>query len=304
MRITNNMLSSKTLENLNGAMERLSKLQAQITSGHIITTPSDDPVGAAAAIEFKTTIGQLEQYARNLDSASSWLDASDSAMASVSNVLHRARELAIQGANDSTSNVDKAAIANEVSQLIDQAVSVGNSTYAGQYVFSGSNVNTPPFALVGNPPTSYTYSGDAKEIRRLFNNQSGQADPTGLPPCIVVNTPGDATFGPILTSLIALRNALTGGSSSAVGATVTGLDQALDSVISARAQAGARMNRIADEKIRLDSLKTNVTGLLSQVQDVDMTEAITRFAQQQNVYQTALAAGAKVMQPSLLDYLK
>ncbi len=294
MRITNSMLAGTTLRNLNITVERLDKLQDQLTSGQKIGAPSDDPIGTAASLEFRTTLGELEQYVKNAEAATSWLDATDAALDTITQVLQRARDLGTQGASDTTALSDKQAMANEVSQLIDQAIALGNSKYAGQSLFAGVKVNTTPFSAVGNPPASVTYSGDSVAIARQINSRSS----------VTVNIPGDTALGQVFSAVIALRDALTSGSSTSVSSTLADVDSAMDSVISVRSQVGARMNRVGSEKERLESLKLNIAGLLSKVQDVDMTEAISAFAVQQNVYQAALAAGAKAILPSLLDYLK
>lgn len=294
MRITNNMLANTTLRNLNTVMESLDRLHDQLTSGQRISSPSDDPIGTAAALEFRSNVAEIEQYLRNVDAAVSWLGATDAALDSLGGVLQRARQLAVQGASDTVGLGDKQAMANEVSQLIEQAIALGNSTYNGQFIFAGSKVNTTPFSAVGSPPTSVTYGGNSGSIIREINNQSS----------VTVNTPGDTTFGQVFAAMIALRDALNSGGTPAISGALPGIDQAMNSITSGRTQGGARVNRLAGETEILESLKVNIAGLLSRVQDVDMTEAITEFAVQQNVYQAALAAGAKAVQPSLLDYLK
>jgi flagellar hook-associated protein 3 FlgL len=108
----------------------------------------------------------------------------------------------------------------------------------------------------------------------------------------------------VFSTLIALRDDLNSGNSSAVSARIGDIDQAMQLVLSARGSIGAKVNRLSTQKNSLEDMKTNVTGLLSRIQDVDMVEAATEFATQQNIYKAALAAGAKAIQPSLLDFLR
>jgi len=294
MRITHNMLADTTLRNLNANMERLDRLQDELTSGRRISRPSDDPVGVVSAMGFRSVLAEIEQYERNVDAAQSWLEASDSSLNSVTSILQRVRELAVQGASDTTAISDKQAIAAEVARLTDQVVSAANSTYAGQYLFAGYKVNVAPFTPVGDPPTSIAYAGDSGEIERKIDRSSA----------IIVNTPGDAVFNQVFSTLIALRDDLNSGNSSAVSARIGDIDQAMQLVLSARGSIGAKVNRLSTQKNSLEDMKTNVTGLLSRIQDVDMVEAATEFATQQNIYKAALAAGAKAIQPSLLDFLR
>ncbi len=293
MRITHKMLTQTTLRNLNVNTERMEKLQERLTSGRRITAPSDDPIGAATAIEFRATLGELEQFIQNADSARSWLEASDSAMGTAIQALQRARELAVQGANDALGVTDRQSITREVSQLIDHLIGIGNSSYAGQYIFAGYRVNSAPFAWNATN-TAVIYSGDSGNIGRKVDTNS----------TVLVNVPGDTAFSQAFAALVSLRDDLATGSTAAVSARLGDIDGAIDTVLASRTEIGARVNRIEAQSERLESLRVNIAGLLSKVQDVDMTETITEFSVQQAVYQAALAAGAKAVQPSLLDYLR
>lgn len=287
------MLSDTTLRNLNVNVERLDKLQNQLTSGKRISAPSDDPIGAASAIEFRAILNQIEQYIKNADSSISWLGATDSALDSVGGMLQRARELAVQGATDSLTTADKQRIAIEVEQLLENTIQVANSTYGTHYLLAGFKTNAPPFSPVGNPPSSVIYSGDNGQIQRQIDKDAS----------VTVNVSG-SVLSQVFTTLISLRDALNIGEASAISAKLTDIDAAIDSIVAARSEVGARINRITDQKSRLESLVVNISDILSKTEDVDMTKAISDFALQQNVYKAALAAGAKAIQPSLMDYLR
>ncbi len=295
MRVTHRTLTETTLRNMNTNMERLSKLQDRLTSGQRISNPSDDPIGTSAAVEFRASLVELGQYIRNTDAASSWLDATDSTLGTLISTLQRARELAVSGGTGSLSTTDMQAVGNEVGQLLEQAVGLGNSTYAGQFLFGGFKVSSAPFTLNAGPPVTATYNGDSGVMQRNIDNSQST---------LTVNVPGDTTFNPAFTALIDLRQDLDSGNSASVSSRISDLDSAIDGLLVVRTQVGARANRCSEQKDRLESLKTNIAGLLSKVQDLDMSEAITQFAQQQSIYQASLAAGGKAIQPSLLDYLR
>ncbi len=293
MRITSNMLSDTALANLNLNMEKLDKLQNELTSGQRIIKPSDDPIGAAAAVEFKGTLSEIDQYIKNVDSGNSWLGATDSALSGIGDILQRARQLAVQGASDTLTNTDRQGMADEVEQLLESAIQTGNSTYSGQYLFAGFKTTTAPFSTMGNPPAFVTYAGDSGKIMRQIDNGAS----------VDINVTGDGALSQVFTTLINLRDALTSGDSSTVSARIADLDNSIDAVASARSAVGARMNRLDIQKNNLQNLKVNVTDLLSKTEDTDLTQAISDFALQQNVYKAALAASAKSIQPSLMDYL-
>lgn len=294
MKITHNMLADSTLRNINKILSRLDRLQNQLSTGQRISAPSDDPLSASAAVSYRAALGEIEQYIENVDTARSWLEATDSALGSITQVLQRARELAVQGASDALSLSDRQRIAAEVTELIDHTIAQANSGYAGQFLFSGFKVSTRPFTLASGPPDTVVYNGDNGQIRRQI--ESGSA--------IVVNVVGGSALSPVFSALIAVRDALNAGDAQAVSATLANIDGAIDSVLTTRSEVGAKINRLSGQAERLEDLKVSITGLLSKIQDVDMAEAITDFTMQQNVYQAALTAGAKAIQPSLLDYLR
>lgn len=294
MRITNRMLAQTTLRGLNANMEKLEKLESELTSGQKIGVPSDDPIGAAASLEFRASLDEIKQYLKNADSANAWLEATDSALDSVTQVLQRARELAVRGASDTATASDRQAIAAEVAQIMDHAINLANSTFADQYIFAGFRVNSAPFASQGDPPTAVSYNGDGGEITRQIDGRS----------LVAISVPGNEVFDKVFDALVGLRDDLNANNSTAISTRLADVDGALDSALAARSEVGARMNRVDSQKDRLESLRVNITSLLSKTQDVDMASAITDFAAQQNTYQAALAVGAKAIQPSLLDYLR
>ncbi len=291
MRITNSMLTDNTLRNLKDIMTRLNKLQDELGSGKQIKKPSDDPIAVASALEYRSEISGLDQHKLNNDAAKSWLSASDSALDSVDQVLSRARELAVQGANTTLSAQDRQASAAELDQLIDEAVSLGNSKYGDQYVFAGHKTTAPPVASDAGGPH---YNGDTGSITREI-----AAGTT-----MTINVTGDTVFPHVLGALKSLRDSLQSDNVPVVDSSITQIDQAMDTVLSKRASVGAKMNRLDMESSRLEDLRLSAKDLLSKAEDVDMTQAIVDLSSQQAVYNAALAAGARAIQPSLLSFLK
>src|SRR5437879_2377861 len=117
MRITLGMMAENSLRNIEVNQNRVQALQDQVTSGSRITRPSEDPIGAAHALSLQESLKQSLQYGRNIDQATSWLNATDSALGSVTDALHRARELAVQASNGTLTPSDRNAIQTEVTQL-------------------------------------------------------------------------------------------------------------------------------------------------------------------------------------------
>ncbi|MFN0073195.1 MAG: flagellar hook-associated protein FlgL [Chloroflexota bacterium] len=292
MRITNAMLVDTVLNNLNRNVNKLEKLQTQLTSGKRLSRPSDDPSEVGRALNLSSSMAAGAQHVRNMEAASDWLSTSESSLGATLELLQRVRELTVQSANDTVNAAQRTAIATEVSQLLDQMVAQGNSTLGGKRLFAGFLVNANPFTLTG--PT-VTYSGDAGQMLREIDAGS----------TIQINVNGSTTFSAVFATTINVRDHLLADDSVSLGSVdLTALDSTISGLLNVRADVGARINRLEGAKTRQELLQVGLAALLSKVADTDFAQAITEFSNQENVYKAALAAGSKAIQPSLLDYLR
>ena len=294
MRITRGMMIDTTLANIQRNQERTSLLQSQLTSGSRITKPSDDPTGAAHALSFQEGLDTTEQYLTNVDQAKSWLNTTDSALDAVTTTLHRARELAVQASNDTFDAQDRAAMQAEITQLQTHTLDLSHAKFGAYYLFAGTRFDQPGYVQANPSTTPGAYQGNAGQVQREIS--------PGV--TLGINADAQTTFDPIFTAFNQLQAGLTANSSSQIQASIGALDTAMSAIVTSRAQAGAKVNRLEALQQRLSDVKVNLAGLLSNVKDVDMAEAITSFSMAQNVLQASLKAGAQVLQPSLLDYLR
>ena len=145
MRITNNMLVADMLWNSNKNLGKLSTYQNQLSSGLRVSRPSDDPVGITKILKYKTDIRAANQYKDNVTTSLGWLEVSESALDDVKEILQRIREITVQAANGTNTPEDTQKIQIEVEQLRDEIISLGNSTMAGRYLFSGLETNKKLF---------------------------------------------------------------------------------------------------------------------------------------------------------------
>ncbi len=295
MRVTATMLTDTLVNNLRQNLVRLENLQRQLTTGKRISRPSDDPVAVGRALAYRSGIAAGEQYIRTMDNALAWLESTDATLDSVTKAIQRARELAVQGANDTLGPPQHQAIASEIDQLLEQMVLLGNSSLRGQRLFAGAEVDANPFTGVGSPIASVTYNGDtAALVREIDVNTT-----------IAINVPGDAVFPPIFTALIDLRDDLQASNTTEIRQLdLPALDAAIDNLLAVRANVGSRVNRIETARERQGLIQVRLQDLLSKAEDTDFAEALTRFTIQENVYKAALQTGSKAVQPSLLDYLR
>lgn len=416
MRITNNMLVNNMMNNLGNNLTRMDKYQNQLATGKRIQVPSDDPVVAARALKLRTDVSEIDQYKRNTSDAQSWMDITETALGNIGDVLQRARELAVQGANSSNTPSDLQKIAAEVKQLKGQTIQMGNMTYAGRYVFSGFKTDKPllnpdgTFAIDVKNSEGIKFEigiGDNININvqggDLFNNGANAVGDvvgslkgnTGITFPLVITTGSNDTLGITVdgetvsavmpagtytdsTALAAVLQtdinskttiakdmnvsgvgnnliftsgsqgtgssisinpasnavagiglsattvvagapgqvgslmanfdkylaALNSGDNAAVGGMISTIDMEMNNILRIRADIGARQNRIDLTANRLDSDNINFTKLMSQNEDVDMSETIMNLQNEENVYKASLAGGAKVIQPSLVDFLR
>lgn len=157
MRISTQWVTNSFLRSINKNLEGLSKLQVQVSSGKQITRASENPVNNALSMQNKTELFEHTQYIKNIDRTTEWYDNTDSSLSTVENVLQRARELAVQGANDSLVQQDRDAIAKEIDQLLKLLVDTGNTDVGGEFIFSGHDVTSKPFSsITGQKPDSMT----------------------------------------------------------------------------------------------------------------------------------------------------
>lgn len=305
MRITNNMIARGFLTNVNAHMRRMDQLHHQLSSGKKIRVPSDDPAATATVMRLYTQLGQTKQHQDNVSKAISWLEATDSTLNEVTEALHRSKELAVYGANGSHPQEARDALADEIEQIILHMVDLANSTHGGLYLFAGNETLTKPYDVDPNTPLTAppTYEGDNGQRRYEIGH--------GV--TVSVNMPGEGAgptyshpvFDPIFDALIRLRDGLRAGDTETVGGPVLAdIESSLDALLSARSDIGARSNRLGLAAERLGELELNIEQLLLDAEGVDVARALTDLKVTENVYRSALASGARIIQPTLLDFLR
>lgn len=295
VRITTNMTTRQILADVQNASARLSKTQAKMASGKELNQPSDNPFQVSRALQLRADMDQNRQYQRNVGEANSWHDVTDSSLGHISDFVLRARELILQGANDTMGADGRSAVAAGLQQIVDSVKGEANAQYAGRFIFSGSATNQPPYQL----GASDAYSGNNDVVKREIG-PNVQID---------LNVTGNSVIGDSAGGLLkTLRDAITdlnsGNTANLQTTRLQELDAEHDTLVNARAVVGARSNRLDTADARLKELEETQTSLLSETEDADMGKTYMDFSVQSSVYQAALKAGAQVVQPSLIDFLR
>lgn len=291
MRITSSGLVLNFLRDLQQGLTRLSRLQQQLTSAKRIQKPSDDPANLPSVLAMHDALRAAEQYGRNAQDTATLLASAQQALMNATQVLQRIRDLAVQASNDTLSASDRQAIRAEVSTLLDELVSLGNAQVAGRYLFSGTLTNSPPFTRSGDV---VTYGGNSGTLLREVDRGT----------VLSASVPGDVPFGPAFAATANLLSALDANASGAVRAALGNLDVALDALLRVQADLGARASRVELLGQRWSEFEVRLRELLSVREDADMGQVIMELQLQENVYRAALAAGARLLQPSLVDFLR
>ena len=268
----------------------------QLASGRSVNQLSDNPAAAAALVQNHNQSGADAQYLQSLSTLQSRYQVADNALGNVVTALTRAVSLGTEGANGTLNASDRQAIAGEVQGLLNQTVSLANTTYQGSYLFAGTNVNTQPFTL-NTSTNAVTYTGNSATTSVELSNGVS----------ITANVPGDQLFqnasGSVTSALTDLYNALNSGNN--IPASVTEVQDALNQVSEQRVFYGNALNQINQSEAFLNQDQLNLSQQENSLVGADLASVATNFAQAQVANQATLNATAKVLSlPNLLDFIK
>lgn len=298
MRITQSMIQQTAIDDMQTNLLRLSKTQRQAVTGKRVSRPEDDPFAVEQSMGFRTNIKAGDSVLRNIGLAQDWLNGTDKSLNDMTDILQRAQSLAIKGANETLGADERASVATEVDQILEEALAIGNTRHGDQYLFSGFQINTQPFQRVPatGPMTGVTYNGDNGDMLR-------EAEP-GIN--ISVNTKGDPLLTEAMQKLIELRDSLTATPFSPDDVmTIHGdLKTKMNEILDTEAIVGTKLRRLQTTADRVSEAQDGLKALLSDAEDADMVETISTLQQQQFMYQNALSVNAKVVDMSLLDFLR
>jgi len=397
MRVTQKILTDRSMQNLNNILSRVLRTQDMLTSGKAISRPSDDPVRFNQVLSLRTSIEKLDQYTSNVEDGINWLNLVDESLDSVSGVLGKVRTLVLQGANGTLTPEDREMIATEIEAYLEEIIGTANTSYAGRQLFSGTQTLTVSFSreegvisyngdngsivleiengttvAIGFPGdevffrgfeassgdmtsvdfslhhnNSFTINGKTvnidsttitslSDLVNLINNDPNlNSEVYALSdggrlilrsrtaePLVLADVTGTSLYswgiigngGNILNSQEAegvfkvvediIKDLRNNEVSKLSGEDLENLDEALNHLLAVRSQVGARTLRLENSLNRFEEFSTNFKNLLSLNEDIDVAEVLMQLQEHQSVYQMALSATARVLQPTLLDFLQ
>lgn len=307
MKVSTSFLFDRATQNLQTLQGRLSTTQAQMAATKQILSPSDSPDKAAAIQRLQGEIDRQESHSNTLKVAMRRYQAEEAAMSSANNVLIRVKELALQASNGTLSQSERNAIAVELKSLRGQLLSLGNTQDdSGNFLFSGTRVNTPAFAENANGGIDYLGDQTRTSIpagaeRTVQFTRSGvdvfsrviRSDGNG-------NTSSKSFFG----ALDELIGAVETSSEAGMTRGVNDANQMIDSVSLALAKTGSDQQVVQQQLDVLDQTALRLKTSLSEVQDLDYATAVTKMNREMLALEAAMSSFAKVSGVSLFDYIR
>ena len=294
MRITQNIIRRNSVNSLQSTQRQVARAQEQISSGLRLRKTSDDPIAATQVMRAGGALQALEQYRRNISLADARVKAEGSALDQLTDLLTRARELALSQANPTGT---QHLVAPEAVKLLESAIELGNTKFGEDFLFGGDQSSTRPYGLTGGGAGldfTTTTPGGAHRV------QIGDVQQ------LVTNHNGDEVFERTgaLTALRDLARALNTSNPEVVAASIPALETAFSEVQQLLGTNGARGNQLQMASASLEALDISLKTFRSDLQEVDIEEAMTELVGRQTAFQAAMLATSRVLGMNLTDYLR
>lgn len=331
MRVTNQMMSKSFLKDLNRNQNYMKRINDQLTSGKEIRRPSDNPFKVARSMQLNSDINANTQYNENIKDTINWLDTTDTALEQLGNSLGRFRELMVSAGNAAYGSDEKRAIKDEMNEKVNEIAQILNTNFDGKYIFGGSKGSTKPIGTDKNIITgnnSLHLSGNNGEVLNIDNlDEDVQNQINMINKKLAVEVSQGVTMDynvsatdillfkdkngvsinvmdllKDITNNVVSENPLDGVKITSENLKV--MDETVSNLLRIRAEVGAKQNRMESAGSQNEDQNFNLTDILSQTEDIDLAQKNIEAAVAQNVYMASLQVSAKIIQPSLLDFLR
>lgn len=292
-RITQRSIGQQALAGLQSNLGRLGNVQQQLSSGKMLSKPSDSPTGTVSAMQFRSEIRTNQQWVRNAEDGLGWLGTIDQTLTTSLDAVRRARELTLQGMNSGALSPDaKTAMAIEIESLRDGLISAANTKYLDRPVFGGTTSGSTAYSAAG------VYVGSPTSTTRTV----------GADARVQVDQPGPGVFEAggvnLFTVLADIATSLRTGNDAALSAGLGSLDSAMKNVQYKLSEVGAKYAQVEQMQRAAENRVLSLSGALSQVEDIDLPKTIVELQMQQMSYEAALGATQRIITPSLADFLR
>ena len=298
MRVPTHAATTTVTNQIAELSARQTKLQDQVASGQRVKLPGDDPAAIGRLLTLGAENRRVVQFERNSDVALEHSQATYSHLSSLKDLTVRAGELALLGTGTLGTDATTA-YAAEVDQLIEQAVRVGNGRLRDDYLFAGTAVDTAPIVVTrgtDNKVAAASYAGNG-DMRSVALTEQSRLD---------IGTTGatNVSISDFINTLVTLRDALTSGDRPALDTAIVGVEDAEDAIVEAIGSSGAAEMRINVSRQQLSSRGDEIERLISAEADADLPSTIVKLSQASTAYEAALASASRILNMSILDYLR
>jgi flagellar hook-associated protein 3 FlgL len=299
MRVTERSFISSFLDSIGRGRERLNRLNEQLGAQKRILRPSDDPAGTETVLRVDGQLDRIEKYTQNVQNGKNTLQASMSVLKGIGSALQSAKELA----NGVASVGDPALLtqaADQIDKWLNTVVDLANTQFDGRYIFAGTSTAQAPFVLdAASALNSIQYRGNSIPVQFQVGEGAFQSVTISGQDAFMGAGPGADVF----STLISIRDTLRAGGNPSP-AQLTALADAQKTIMQTESQAGTMAKMLDIAEATLGAQREQLLQLRSGIMDVDLAEVGMKLKYEETMLDAALAAGAKILPKSLLDFLK
>lgn len=330
MRVTSKMMTTNFLSNMNRNLNQMQKIQNQLTTGKTVHRPSDNPFIVARSMQLHGDIEANEQYNSNIKDTINWLDATDTALGQLTDTMQRIRELTVSAGNAAYGQDERKAIGDEINQRVEEIGTILNTSFDGRYIFGGTRGAFKPVGTEkdenGNSFLNYV-TKEGQPIKEGTDNQKHLDElamidkdlnveiSKGVVMDYNVNVKDIVSFkneSGEETEMMGLLGNLVKNISSqdvddrskVIEENLKGITDTIDNLLTIRAEVGAKQNRMESAQLKNEEENLNLKEVLSGTEDVNFTEKSIESETMRTIYMASLQTSSKVLQPSLLDYIR
>ena len=297
MRVTNRLIADTIMNNLYKSSQQLLKLQEIVSSQKRINRPSDDPIGMGKILDYRKILSSIDQYSTNITRGKMHTELTESTLQAIDDFLLEAREIAVEQSSGTLET--RAIAAQEVKNIYDQILQLANTKSGDTYIFAGHQTATAPFSR--DDDYNATYHGDDGDITIIVGDNLETK----------INVTGEDAFRTGVNVFDVLRDLIDGledpdttAGTAQIQAQIPLLSDALDQIKAVRAEAATTFTRLETTENQLARFKLNIQDMISDIEDVDMAQAVIELQMQETAYETSLATAARILESSLMDFLR
>ena len=300
-RITTLMTQSQILGEVNQSQNALAKTEQELSTGKTINAPSDNPYGAALAVQLNGQLSQLTDYNNNITDGQAWTQTATSSLSAIQEQVQRAQELVTEAANGSENTSDLNDIGEELTQIVSSIQTDANAQYNGQYVFSGTSTSTPPYDSSG----SYLSGGTFSPVTRAIGPNASATVSVDISQALGSNISSSSSGSGLLSQISQIAANLSGSTpdTSTLSSDLSQLQTGLNSLGTLQTQLGTSTDQMTMAASTISDMQTSVTSDLSNDEDANMAQTMTTYSSEQAAFTAALQAGASIVQTSLMNFL-